>query len=129
MLKDKGLLIGIVATILIIGGGIFLFSRPQTDTPTQSAKVSDEILVPQNAFKSAGIANNQYLPATASAQVTLVEFGDYECPACAQFSPLVKQLMQESGGKVNFVFRNFPLPQHKKRHDIRSSGRGRRSSR
>jgi protein-disulfide isomerase len=114
MLKDKGLLIGIIATILIIGGGIYLFSRPTTGTPAQSAKVSEEILVPQNAFKSAGFANNQYLPATSSAQVTLVEFGDYECPACAQFSPLVKQLMQESGGKVNFVFRNFPLPQHKK---------------
>jgi protein-disulfide isomerase len=112
MFKDKGVVIGILATVLVIAGGIFFFSKPASPN-TQGTKISDEILVPAGTFKTAGIADGKYLPASDSAQVTLVEFGDYECPACAQYSPLVKQLMTESGGKINFVFRNFPLPQHK----------------
>lgn len=44
-----------------------------------------------------------------SAPVTLVEYGDYECPYCGQAYPLVKQLQQQLGDQVRFVFRNFPL--------------------
>ena len=43
------------------------------------------------------------------APVTLVEYGDYECPYCGKAHPLVKQLQDELGGKLRFVFRNFPL--------------------
>lgn len=112
MLRDKGMIIGIVATLLIVVGGVFFFSKPAG--PAEPAKpVSNDILIPQNSFITSGILNGAYLPATDSAQVTLVEFGDYECPACGQFSPLVQKLMQEYGGKINFVFRNFPLSQHK----------------
>ncbi len=52
---------------------------------------------------------------TMGAKVTVVEFGDYECPACASYHPLVKQLIVEYGSNpdFNFVFRNFPLPMHK----------------
>jgi protein-disulfide isomerase len=48
-------------------------------------------------------------PATAS--VTLVEYGDYECPYCGEAYAVVKQLQQEMGDHVQFVFRNFPLPE------------------
>lgn len=46
-----------------------------------------------------------------SASVTLLEYGDFECPACAQYEPVVEQLMQKYGDKVIFVFRHFPLHQ------------------
>ena len=45
----------------------------------------------------------------ADAPVTLVEFGDYQCPACAAAEPTLKQLKQEYGPRLNFVFRNLPL--------------------
>jgi protein-disulfide isomerase len=48
----------------------------------------------------------------AGAPVTLVEFGDYQCPACGAAYPIVKAALAKYAGKVNFVFRNFPLPQH-----------------
>ncbi|HKP46900.1 MAG TPA: thioredoxin domain-containing protein [Pyrinomonadaceae bacterium] len=41
--------------------------------------------------------------------VTLEEFGDYQCPACAQLHPTLKKLKQEYGEKLSFIFRNLPL--------------------
>lgn len=48
----------------------------------------------------------------ASAKVTVVEFGDIQCPACAAAAPTVKRLKDEYKDRVNFVFRHFPLPSH-----------------
>src|SRR5829696_9730055 len=45
----------------------------------------------------------------ADAPVTLVEYGDYECPDCLNAFPIVKRLIAEFGPRLRFVFRNFPL--------------------
>ncbi len=45
----------------------------------------------------------------ASAPVTLVEYGDYQCPYCGQAYPVIQKLLARMGSKVRFVFRNFPL--------------------
>lgn len=44
------------------------------------------------------------------APVTVVEYGDFECPYCAAAAPVLRELVEESGGRVRLVFRNFPLP-------------------
>jgi protein-disulfide isomerase len=41
--------------------------------------------------------------------VTLVEYGDYECPFCGQAYYVVKELERRAGNLMRFVFRNFPL--------------------
>ncbi len=47
------------------------------------------------------------------APVTLVEYGDFQCPACATYHPLVEQLVSEMGtDKLRMVFRHFPLTGH-----------------
>ena len=43
------------------------------------------------------------------AAVTVVEFGDFECPNCKQAAPAVKLLLERFDERVRFVFRNFPL--------------------
>jgi protein-disulfide isomerase len=43
------------------------------------------------------------------APVTLVEYGDYECPYCGMAHPIVKRAQQDLGKQLRFVFRNFPL--------------------
>jgi len=43
------------------------------------------------------------------APVTLVEYGDYECPYCGKAYPIVKEIQQQMGDALRFVFRNFPL--------------------
>lgn len=45
----------------------------------------------------------------AGVVVTLEEFGDYQCPPCGALHPTLKQLKQEYGPSLNFVFRNLPL--------------------
>lgn len=47
-----------------------------------------------------------------SGKVTVVEFGDFQCPACGQAFPYVSKLKDEFKDKITFVFRNFPLPMH-----------------
>jgi protein-disulfide isomerase len=43
------------------------------------------------------------------AAITLVEYGDYQCPHCGRAYPLLKKLVKEKGKFFRFVFRNFPL--------------------
>jgi len=45
------------------------------------------------------------------APTTLVEYGDYECPACGLAYPIVKAVQKHFGKRLRFVFRNFPLTQ------------------
>jgi protein-disulfide isomerase len=45
----------------------------------------------------------------ADATVTLVEYGDFECPNCKQAAPAVKMLLQRFAGRVRVVWRHFPL--------------------
>ncbi|MEI6432277.1 MAG: thioredoxin domain-containing protein [bacterium] len=45
----------------------------------------------------------------ADAPVTLVEYGDYECPHCGRAHPIVRAVQQAMGDQLRFVFRNFPL--------------------
>ena len=44
-----------------------------------------------------------------AARVTLVEYGDYECPSCAATQPHVEAVLKEHGEVVRFAFRHFPL--------------------
>ena len=52
--------------------------------------------------------------ATGSAQpkAIIVEFSDFQCPACKAAAPLVKQLVTKYQDQIKFIYRNFPLPQH-----------------
>jgi protein-disulfide isomerase len=43
------------------------------------------------------------------ARVTLVEYGDFECPNCKQAAPVVKLLLARFHGRIRFVYRHFPL--------------------
>ena len=55
------------------------------------------------------VGERDHAQGPADAPVTLVEYGDYECPHCGRAYPIVKQLRQRMGRRLRFVFRNFPL--------------------
>ena len=48
----------------------------------------------------------------ANAAVTIVEFTDFQCPACAAMHPVLEEVLKSYGDKVRFVVRDFPLNQH-----------------
>ncbi len=50
-----------------------------------------------------------HVEGSADAPVTLVEYGDYQCPYCGEAYPIVKRVQKRLGAKLRFVFRNFPL--------------------
>lgn len=43
------------------------------------------------------------------APITLLEYGDYECPYCAAAAPVLRHVVEDSDGQVRLVFRNFPI--------------------
>lgn len=47
-----------------------------------------------------------------SALVTLIEYGDFECPSCGKAYPVLKRVKRRLGDRLRFVFRNFPLENH-----------------
>jgi formate-nitrite transporter family protein len=55
------------------------------------------------------VGERDHVTGPATAPVTLVEYGDFECPSCRKAWPMVKTLQQRLGDKLRFVFRNFPL--------------------
>ncbi|MGD9890420.1 MAG: DsbA family protein [Dehalococcoidia bacterium] len=57
------------------------------------------------------VTDHDHTQGPATAPITLVEYGDYECPHCGQAFPIVKELQRQLGERLRFVFRNFPLTQ------------------
>ncbi|HVH67152.1 MAG TPA: thioredoxin domain-containing protein [Gemmatimonadales bacterium] len=55
------------------------------------------------------VGERDHIAGPADAPVTLVEYGDYECPHCGHAYPIVKQVRQRMGRRMRFVYRNFPL--------------------
>jgi len=54
-------------------------------------------------------AERDHIQGPADAPVTLLEYGDYECPYCGAAYPILKQVQDRMGDRLRFVFRNFPI--------------------
>jgi protein-disulfide isomerase len=53
--------------------------------------------------------DRDHIQGRADAPVTLLEYGDYECPFCGAAYPIVKEVQSRMGDRLRFVFRNFPI--------------------
>jgi protein-disulfide isomerase len=58
---------------------------------------------------AAPITSSDWQEGNPKAKVSLIEYGDFECPACGEYFPVVQKLYAEDSSTVLFVFRNFPL--------------------
>jgi protein-disulfide isomerase len=57
------------------------------------------------------VTQHDHVRGPANAPMTLVEYGDYECPHCGLAHPIVNAVQKHFGKKLRFVFRHFPLSQ------------------
>jgi protein-disulfide isomerase len=57
------------------------------------------------------VSARDHIQGPDDAPMTLVEYGDYQCPYCGAAYPVVKRLQRALGKELRFVFRNFPLTQ------------------
>ena len=55
------------------------------------------------------VSERDHSQGAATAAVTLVQYGDYECPYTRRSTTIVRAIQQQLGDKLRFVFRNFPL--------------------
>src|ERR1700682_4059748 len=55
------------------------------------------------------VSDRDHIQGPINAPATLLEYGDYECPACGQAYWVIKAVQEAIGDKMRFVFRNFPL--------------------
>lgn len=58
------------------------------------------------------VSAEDWIQGNKQAKVVLIEYSDFQCPACGAYHPLVKQLVKEFGVTIALVYRHFPLPQH-----------------
>ena len=63
----------------------------------------------KHAHLNPPVGPHDHSQGSAGALVTLVEYGDYQCPYCGMAYPIMKRIQKRLGNRLRFVFRNFPL--------------------
>lgn len=102
-MNKKTWIIFIVICVAVFGALIFASRSKKTDV---SNIATDTVLAASP--ESGNIAD--HVSGKADSKVVLVEYGDFQCTACASAEPILAQIRQEYKDKIAFVFRNNPLP-------------------
>ena len=90
-LKNPWVAIGVVVAVLI--GSSVWYSMQVDQTNNEGVTLTDHV------------------QGGADAKVTLIEYSDFQCPACGQFEPVVQEVLAEYGDQIRFEYKNFPLIQ------------------
>ncbi len=94
--------IGTITLLLFVG---IIIAGQKNPPPSQQP-----VLKPANEQEL--IKEHTYILGSYDAPITLVEFSDYECPACKAFQPAIKSLYENNSGLLRVAYRHYPLPQH-----------------
>jgi protein-disulfide isomerase len=93
----KPVIVILLAVAVAAGAAAYLSRQPDQPSETNAAPLTVDI-------KNAG-----HLRGPENAEVTLVEFGDYQCPSCAAYHPFVKEILNRYPKQVRLEFHHFPL--------------------
>ncbi len=85
----------ILLTIIVLFFGIFFVTKNKDGS----------------SGSNGGVQPTNHVIGKGQKQITLVEYGDYQCPFCGQYYPILKQVQQKYDKEIFFQFRNFPLTQ------------------
>lgn len=91
-------------SFIIIAGGLTIFgiSKLISQTPDDNNLTASVLTA---------ITDTDWVKGNKQSNITLIEYSDFQCPACGGYYPILKQLSQDFGDDINFVYRHFPLKQ------------------
>ncbi|MDB5188004.1 MAG: Na+/H+ antiporter NhaA [Candidatus Kaiserbacteria bacterium] len=95
------LFIGAAFIVLIIGITVVLAAMSGSAKP----------ITGKTSIQTTPVSSSDHVRGNASSSVSVIEYGDFECPACGAYEPIMQKLTQTYGDRVAFVFRQFPLYQ------------------
>ncbi len=90
---DKRFLAILGVILVIVIGAIWITNNKKTNSTAGNGQPTNHVM------------------GSTSTGVKLLEYGDYECPYCGQYYPIVKQVAAEYANQIQFQFRNLPLTQ------------------
>lgn len=96
--------IGATVFLALGAAGIFLLSGPAGSVPP--------------AILLDAVSAGDHTQGASDGKAILVEYGDYQCPACSAYHPIVTQAIAEFGNQITFVYRHFPLRQIHRQADL-----------
>jgi protein-disulfide isomerase len=94
----KPVIVIILAVAVAAGAAVYLNRQP-----------NESVAANNTARGSVEIKGGVHFRGPADAEVTLVEFGDYQCPSCAAYHPFVKEVLNRYPKQVRLEFHHFPL--------------------
>lgn len=101
-MSKKTWIIFVVVVVAILGGLVFLSRKDQVN-------VSD---IDQSKVIAASVANGNiadHVSGPKNGKSILIEYGDFQCPACGRAHPILKDMTTEFKDELTFIFRNNPL--------------------
>ena len=99
----KNFIFPIIIALVLIGSLIFFNSN---SNQTQSKETTGQKISNDQPIDIPTLGNNL-------SSITLTEYSDFQCPACAAWNQVVGEIVREYGSKIKFQYRHFPLNIHK----------------
>lgn len=84
----------ILLALFTVFVGVIVLSKQDEDTTSNNGQT---------------VSGSNHVEGNENAPVTLLEYGDFQCPACASYFPILQAVKKEMGNQLAFEFRHFPL--------------------
>lgn len=86
-----------VISVLVLGGLVYFSGRDRVDV----SQIDENKVITEGTIPDRTIGDNE--------NVTLIEYGDFQCPGCKSVAPGLKAIVENYEDNMTFIFRNFPL--------------------
>lgn len=101
----------LLVAVIIIGSFLMIIFAGQGDSD-ENGQVDD------GPITLAPVTPNEWIKGNPSARVSLVEYSDFQCPACRSRLGQVEEILKTYGDKIKFVYRHFPLKLNHKNAEL-----------
>jgi len=93
-----------IVAVIILGSVFGMVKMASKQNGVSGGALADSFILDSDNIK--GDRNSTTTP-------ILIEYSDFQCPACASYHPMIRKATEELSGKFIFIYRHFPLAQHK----------------